>query len=111
MGLKRVRSLRERQYGGLVVEKERIGSGLWKYRLDLNTVTPDIVESYRTWSFPKNKKKDESDWVSRCRKRLHKVVDGLSDEQVKLLASFVRNEKWWKFGYHFILWGQRGSKK
>jgi hypothetical protein len=109
-GLTRVRALREAQYGGLTIEKERISSGLWRYRLDLNTVTDEIVNNYREWSFTKPAS-DEKAWVDRCRKRLHKVVDGLSDEQVKRLADFVRHEKWWKFGYHFYSWGQRGRKQ
>ncbi len=108
-GLTRVRALRESQYGGLVVEKEHCGGGLWRYRLNLESVTPDIVQKYEKWSFSKGKTK-EGEWAERCRKRLHAAVNNLSDEQVKLLADFVRNGKWWKFGYHFYKWGQHGHK-
>ena len=108
-GLTRVRAMREPQYGGLTVEKQRVGSGLWKYRLDLNTVTENIVESYKSWSFSKDAG-GEAAWVKRCRKRLHNIVDSFTDDQVKRLADFVRCEDWWKFGYHFYLWGKHGRK-
>lgn len=41
---RRARSLREEQYGSLVVERERITDGNWRYRLNLDSVTRAMAE-------------------------------------------------------------------
>jgi len=102
-GLTRVRAMRETQFGSLRVEKERVSGGLWRYRLDLETVSEDIVRRYREWDFSK---KQESH-AAKERRRMRKMIDRLSDEQVLLLSRYARFERWHAVGRSLYQWGAR----
>lgn len=105
-GLTRVRAMREAQFGGLTVEKERVSGGLWRYRLDLETVNEDIIRSYREWDFSKH----EEDYATKARKRMHKMIDRLTDAQVCILVGYARYERWHAFGKGLCEWGGSRGK-
>lgn len=45
----RVRSLREPQFGHMMIESRRVKDGLWEYKLDLKTVTSNAFRRIMEW--------------------------------------------------------------
>lgn len=54
----RVRQLREPQMGGLIVEAERLEGGVWKYRLDLESLTAEKALAIVEWTVDASHKRD-----------------------------------------------------